>query len=197
MTLTWLKALGALLLIEFQHCLGLFLVLFFWLVFVWWWAGLVWFGFVAVWGVTFYWLRLGVRVLCSALVLSLFERDMISLCDIPFTPLPPASFSFYKTSVRKVATGKNKWKIHAGFIPVCLSKGPTCTTCSHSSMLEDMHVLLPLGSVFLGFITNYFFHVVGILKQQSFIWKWLEKPAGMSIYSGSSPLMSRHTQEEV
>lgn len=42
-------------------------------------------------------------------------------------------------------------------------------------MLEDMHVLLPLGSVFLGFTTNSFFHVVGILKQHSFYLKMIGK----------------------
>lgn len=82
---------------------------------------------------------------------------------------PPASFSFYK-SVRKLASGQNGLKIYArSYLSGSLTKELICTMCSYSNMLED--VLLPFGPVFLGFTANSFFHVVGMLKEYSFVLK--------------------------
>lgn len=89
-------------------------------------------------------------MLCSALVLSLFGRDMVLLCDIPLTPSsspPPASFSFYKRVSGNLLQTKIDERSMLGHIYMSLTN--TCSKCSESSMLKGIHVLLPLGSLFL------------------------------------------------
>lgn len=89
---------------------------------------------------------------------------------LPLPLSPPASFSFYKKVSENLLQAKIGEKSVPGHVCLYLSLKDPPVPCVRTAICwRDMHVLLALGSVFLGFTTNSFFHVVGILKQHSFI----------------------------
>lgn len=136
-----------------------------------------------------------VWILCSALLPSLFERDMVLLCDIPLTP--PVSLSFYKRVSENLPQAKIDERSMLGHIYMYLSLS---SKCSESKMLKTLAcsasswVTLPgsaLQLILLFMLLAYF------LKQHPFISKGLENQAGIGMYNSSSLLKSGHPWEEM
>lgn len=73
-------------------------------------------------------------MLCSALVLSLFGRDVVTLCDIPFTSLPPASFSFYKKVSENLLQAKVGERSMLGHTCLCVSVKDPPVPCVHTAI---------------------------------------------------------------
>lgn len=74
---------------------------------------------------------------------------MVLLYDIPLTP--PLSLSFYKRVSENLLQAKIDERSMLGHIYMYLSLN---SKCSESKMFKTLHVLLPLGSLFLVQLCN-------------------------------------------
>lgn len=137
-------------------------------------------------------------MLCSALELYYYLGETW-FCFVIFPSLlcPPASFSFYKKVSENLLQAKIDGRSMLGHTCLCLSlKDPPVPRVHRAVCWRICMFCFLLGQSSLVLQPILFFMLLVFLSS-TLIWRGLENPTGISIYSGSSSLMSRHTQEEV